>query len=231
MRQSHCEARAVCPLGPLQNNGRCVIPFNFKSRKQDIIEEDPERHAHPVGDGEPQTSDNLRAPKRLRIFDADIKKFGYTEGCPRCDFVRKGQNMRARGTRHNEECRERLYREMREAGVEKLQRADLEDSTRTKTQSKRSKRKVEEPSEVVDAPMEPLDDPIIPEVSTERPNDDEPDAMRDDFDTTNFHEEVDAGFGDDNNLEVDYDGDDIIDPADHVMTQIMDVLQTLGVRC
>ena len=109
-----------------------ITPFDFKTRNQDAIEEDPDPHAHP----EPKPVDaEGKMSKRLKIFDNGIQKFGYTEGCQRCDFVRKGQTIQARGTRHTEECRMRLYEAMREAKVEKTKRAaDLEDSNRTKTQ-------------------------------------------------------------------------------------------------
>ena len=100
-----------------------VTSFDCKSNTQDLIEEDPEPHSHP----DPQTpKEGQRAPKRLRIYDADLKTFGYTDGCPRCNFIKRGQTVLAGGTRHDEECRQRLYHEMREAGTEKLKSADLE---------------------------------------------------------------------------------------------------------
>lgn len=81
-----------------------VTPFDFKSRNQDIIEEDPEPHSQP--EPKPPLADD-RPSKRLKIFESDLKTFGHTEGCPCCDFAKKGQTLRARGTRHNE-CRHRL---------------------------------------------------------------------------------------------------------------------------
>ena len=50
---------------------------------------------------------------------------------------------------------------MREAGTEKLKRADLEDANRTRIQPKKILKKREDITEdtpAVDAPMEPLDD-------------------------------------------------------------------------
>ena len=201
-----------------------VTPFDFKSRNQDIIEEDPDPHAHP----EPQPVDTeAKAQARLKIFDTDLRLYGYTEGCQRCQFVHKGQTIRARGVRHNEECRQRLYQSMREAGVEKVKRADLEDTGRTQTQNKKGARKVEVPDvevPVIEAPMEPIDDPLM---EVEQTINNDPNGMHDHFDTSNFHDEVNADMGGD--LEIDYDGDEVEDPNDHVMSPIMDVLQTLGV--
>ena len=59
-------------------------------------------------------------------------------------ILKRGQIVLAGGTRHNEECRQRVYQEMREAGTEKLKRADLEHASRTQTQNKKSGKKVEE---------------------------------------------------------------------------------------
>ena len=111
----------------------------YKSHHQDVIEEDPEPHSHP----EPKPGDDaIRISKRVRIFDSDLKDFGYTENYPRCTFVRCGQPLRARGTRHSEECRASLYDAMREAGTEKLKRADLEDEHRTRIQPEKIPRSV-----------------------------------------------------------------------------------------
>ena len=50
-----------------------TTPFEFKTKAQDIIEEDPDPHAHP----EHKHSDaDPRAPRCLRIHDKDLVKFG-----------------------------------------------------------------------------------------------------------------------------------------------------------
>ena len=82
-----------------------ITPFDFKTRNQDAIEEDPDPHAHP----EPKPVDaEAKMSKRLKISDNDIRKSGYTEGCQRCDFFRKGQTIQAHGTRHHEKSRMRF---------------------------------------------------------------------------------------------------------------------------
>ena len=116
---------------------------------------------------------------------------------------------------------------MREAGTEKLKRADLEDANRTRIQPKKIPQKrgeITEDNPAVDAPMEPLDDTMIGEDSDapvlEPMN--EPDDM---IDTSNFHEEVNDDIG-----RVEYEGPDLHDPdQDHIMSTMMDVLQTCGV--
>jgi hypothetical protein len=199
-----------------------VTPFDFKSKAQDLIEEDPEPHSHP--DPQPP-KESQRSPKRLRIYDADLKNLGYTDGCPRCNFIKRGQIVLAGGTRHNEECRQRVYQEMREAGTEKLKRADLEHASRTQTQSKKSGKKVEEvPMNVHDAPMEPLEIDMNVVAPASAPGDH---SMRDVLDTYDFHEEVDEAL--DGAFDIDYNGDDVEDSPDTVMNPLMDVLQTLGV--
>jgi hypothetical protein len=116
---------------------------------------------------------------------------------------------------------------MREAGTEKLKRAELEDVHRTRIQPKKILKKREEIIEevpAVDTPMEPLDDTIIGEDSdaTVLEPMNEPDDM---LDTSNFYEEVNDDIG-----RVDYEGPDLHDNMeDHIMSTMMDVLQTCGV--
>jgi hypothetical protein len=114
---------------------------------------------------------------------------------------------------------------MREAGTEKLKRADLEHASRTQTQSKKHGKKVEEvPIDVHDAPMEPHEVDVRVEAPVSAPEDH---SMRDDLDTYDFHEEVDEAL--DGAFDVAYNGDDLEDSPDTVMKPLLDVLQTLGV--
>ena len=203
-----------------------ITPFEFKTRAQDVIEEDPDPHNH----SEPKVTDgDKKSMRRLKLYDKDLAGFGYTEGCPRCDFVRRGQLVRARGVRHTEECRERIYDAMRKAGTEKLQRADLEGAGRTITKAKRLAERAEQPTDDAplpdatgETPMEGLDDAA---------GDDLPPASGDDmFDTTNFYEEVNADVDADPSTYVEWEGEDLMDSTDdHVMSPLMDILQTVGV--
>ena len=56
-------------------------------------------------------------PRRVRITMKDLKRYGFTGGCPRCADLELG---RARSTKnHNEECRSRLYKKFQEETHEK----------------------------------------------------------------------------------------------------------------
>ena len=159
--------------------------------------------------------------RRLKIFDADLKKLGYTDGCPRCAYVKRGQMVRAKGTRHSEQCRDRVYQAMREAGVDKIKQADEDHSERT--QSKRSGQKAEAQDVAIEVPMEPVEEPIAEPITIDDAPDTNPnDHNTMDLDTENFFNEVN------DDLDIDHDGDEFIEDFD-VMSPLMDVLQTLGV--
>ena len=60
-----------------------------------------------VDDKAREASDKIR--RRIRITKADLVKYGYTDGCPRCSDLRGG----AKDSTHNhtEDCRFRVYGE------------------------------------------------------------------------------------------------------------------------
>ena len=98
------------------------------------------------------------------MFDADVKRFGLTESCQRCEYIRQNKPLLARGVRHNEECRERIYEALRAAGSERVQRADLEDSSRTVTKSRRAR----DPPVEVDVEDKPADAPMAEDFTIQR---------------------------------------------------------------
>ena len=115
---------------------------------------------------------------------------------------------------------------MRADGTEKLQRADLEDSARTQTRSRKPKEPSQPPvndsmdvqTNIEDAPAEPLGDGVA---NDETPHEHEPTIVDD---TVNFYDEVNDA------LEVEWDDEDLRDSeGDHLMSPLVDVLQTLGV--
>ena len=77
-----------------------------------MIEIDPEKHAQ-------QTID-LEVHKRIRITRADLDKYGYTDGCPRCEAIKAGNHATEKN--HTEWCRIRVYGEREKAGDPKRQR-------------------------------------------------------------------------------------------------------------
>ena len=207
-----------------------VTPLTFKSGALDKIEEsaDPHTHPEPAADA----GDTQRQSRRLKLMDSDVKRFGLTDSCPRCAYLRQNQPLLARGVRHNEECRERIYEALRAAGAEKIQRADLEDSSRTATKTRKPRdpppdpppeEKIEDVPMPTDAPSEPID------IQIDTPHNDEPTVHEYQVDDTfNFHEEIDEDLG--NNIEVDWDEEELRDSdGDHVMSTMINVLQTNGV--
>ena len=206
-----------------------TTPLTFKANALDRIEEHAEPHVHP----EPVTDaqDTPRQMRRLKLLDADIKRFGLTESCPRCEYLRQNKPLLARGVRHNEECRERIYEKLRESGAEKVQRADLEGASRTATKARKS----HDPSIELPHPEERHGDaPMLEDAPTEpliNPATSHDETIDDDFqvdDTYNFHEEVNQEL--DNGLEVEWDGELLHDPdGDHMMSTLINVLQTNGV--
>ena len=201
-----------------------VSPLTFKIGTLDKIEEQSEPQAHT----QPNPDDAETAPqrRRLQISDVDILKYGYTESCQRCRYQQQGQTLLARGVRHNEACRKRIYDALREDGAKKMQRADL-DPSRTQTKGKKSPEAnpVEAQPTLDEAPTEPLVEmaDIEPDVTPRN----EPEQVMVE-DTQHFYEEVDKAMGD--SLEVDWTGGELHDPDnDHVMSSMIDVLQTVGV--
>ena len=108
-----------------------TTPLTFRSGALDKIEESHAPHTHVESSDEP--TDAPRQMRRLRIMDADVRRFGFTDSCQRCEYLKQNKPLLARGVRHNEDCREKIYDALRAAGSEKVQRADLEDTARTST--------------------------------------------------------------------------------------------------
>ena len=56
--------------------------------------------------------DQSTGPRRVRITVADLKKYGFTDGCPRCTNLAV-ENWKYKGG-HNEECRARMYKHFKQ---------------------------------------------------------------------------------------------------------------------
>ena len=52
----------------------------------------------------------------------DLERHGFTAGCRRCILMREGRS--ARGVHHRKECRERVEKAMKEAGDQRVERAE-----------------------------------------------------------------------------------------------------------
>ena len=63
-----------------------------------------------------------RGPYPVYIQKGDLVRYGYSEGCAKCDRLRAGHP--ASGFRHSEACRRRIERELREAGDRRIEAAE-----------------------------------------------------------------------------------------------------------
>ena len=82
------------------------------NREYEAVEESLEPHAIPEDDqaarlDDPQVQEDVS--KRVRITQADLTKYGYSEGCPRCNDLQAGHRKSGKG--HSEACRIRMYGE------------------------------------------------------------------------------------------------------------------------
>ena len=116
-----------------------VTPMNFKMGALDHIEESPNPQEHPDAVGEPtdDAANDAQQMRRVRMFDGDVHKYGFTDSCPRCQALKMNHHHRAKLLRHSEECREHIYESLRAAGARKVVDADTSDLTRTRTKARK----------------------------------------------------------------------------------------------
>ena len=65
-----------------------------------------------AGEGEPDVPEAHPVPRRVRITAKDLKKHGYTPGCPRCADLEYGKADSRKN--HNDVCRARMYKKFEE---------------------------------------------------------------------------------------------------------------------
>ncbi len=58
------------------------------------------------------------APRRMRITNKDLEKFGFAAGCPGCRAASRGSTA----VGHTDECRKRIAGELEKAGGERVER-------------------------------------------------------------------------------------------------------------
>ena len=199
----------------------------MKGRRLDVIEEDIAPHEMvDAPTMEEQEDREIRVPPRLRISLNDLKKFGFTPGCPKCNMHSANQHERARGMPHTEECRLRIYKAMENEGSQKLKNALAQGRAR-----------ISEPKDADDIPLreDPLErmDDIPPPSPLTRSEVHGEDIEIDD--THNDEDDIAELFGDFDEPEADMDnGDDGTNGDDNAMyvatcmKAIADNLQTLG---
>ena len=121
---SRWSAQAVLKIRGTPSCFRPSSPTDSDAAIEELL--DP----HANADNDPDLMDAMddeqekaRHQKQIRITQKDLATFGYTEGCRRCDEMRRGvshKNSKCRD--HTDECRLRLYLAYKEGNHEKYNR-------------------------------------------------------------------------------------------------------------
>lgn len=82
-------------------------PIHENTKDIDSIEEADRPHAPP---DLPQDADNddqrlASDHRQLRITKRDLRRYGYTSHCPKCNLDKLNQDGRAQAFHHTERCR------------------------------------------------------------------------------------------------------------------------------
>ena len=209
-----------------------ATPMDFKTRNLDIIEQGPEPHAHSSED--PANAEDDSAPlakgRRIQVTPQHLQEYGYTPGCHRCLMHRQGQHARAKHSRHNETCRNRIYAEIR--STQNLQ-PEEEQRLAAKAQ-KEPKRKEAIPEDAQPDTPKATKQPGVQDASPMEETGDH-EAMEHqevrDVDASEMEELDNADVQFQDSTEFSQEVDDAMEDTDHEteMVAMMDVLQTLGV--
>lgn len=222
-----------------------MTPLNEHTRWLDKLEAREAPHSF---DAAVTDSDTSQAPWRtVRIAFADLKKYGFSDICPRRACHQTGSHARAKHHRHSETCRARIYQALRDDDASKVRSAPpertstslksiLKKKTGDATASRDGASKDSALPSGKDSPLPAHDVPNSDDdISRIDPADFGPDVPADaaprspdlcspsdlEDDTTDFFKVVDADR-------------DMVDNArlledDHSMFALLDVLQCLGV--
>ena len=124
------EVRAVQRVPLVERWSReAVEAVDVWPRRLEPAQEVPEARAIPEAappegahaPDEPRPAER-RGPNPVYIQKSDLVRYGYSEGCVKCDRLRAGRP--AGGFRHSEACRRRIERELREAGDRRIEAAE-----------------------------------------------------------------------------------------------------------
>ena len=78
----------------------CATPLQERPTSLDTIEAEPNPHDHPETEQPPEDAESIRAKRRLKIELRDLKRHGYSPGCPKCDLYRRGKTDAAKKEHH-----------------------------------------------------------------------------------------------------------------------------------
>ena len=131
-------ARAMVRLVPrrrwdmTQLGNITTMPMDHKTKHLDVIEQEPDPHAYaPVEATEDDDAAQLKR-RRMIVTWQNLQEFGFTPNCRRCSLHRQGLHARAKHCRHNEDCRSRIYQEVRA----KMRTVDPEEERRLEVRKK-----------------------------------------------------------------------------------------------
>ena len=200
-----------------------AFPSELKTKNLDIIEQSTEPQTHAREEEESGEIPEVNT-RRMQVTVEHLQKHGFTDGCQRCAFHRRGSHARAKRSRHTPACRERIYQAVREA---------LKDATPEEERRLRGKLKLHDEPKHAEVPADvPADVPATPRMDA--PEDDDMEAGEQDIDIKDApipdigDENMDEGVDDEPDAEHEMDHDEL-DAENFEMTAMMDVLQTLGV--
>ena len=196
-----------------------ALPMDFKTRQLDIIEQGSEPHAHETTEDDQKEDDSMPPSKtrRVQVTWKQLQQYGYTEGCHRCSLHRQGLHARARHARHNEDCRSRIYQEIRTSSKDIQPEEERRLVVKPKP-TKEPKHDEEVPDAAAETPRD-LGDAAMDEATVNEANEHMGvESQTADNDTTEFFQEVDDAMA-----------EEAEDSPDTEMAAMLDVLQTLGV--
>ena len=202
------------------------VPMDFKTKDYDIIEEEASPHTHPEENEDLELNEPLS--RRRQITAQHLRDYGYSDRCRRCAYHKQGLHARAKHLRHDEACRSRIYKAIRDARGPGTEEEDKRLEARSKSH------KVQDEPKPVVTPETPRDASIAmedaPAVDLELPEEAQDIGsdlhMADVEDSYEFYKEVDAA---DDELMDNSQLNDDLGSGDHEMVALMDILQTLGV--
>ena len=125
-----------------------TTPLTESTRYFDSLESKTDPHEFPAEDRQPDLGHDPTR-RRVKITLKDLQTYGYSPHCPKCALHRDGQHRRARFHGHTEQCRQRLYDLMSDAGENKIVNADAD---RKKTTAHRPDSSMTSPTPTPETP-------------------------------------------------------------------------------
>ena len=103
-------------------------PWNFNPKKEEQEGAAPEVipfEPKPDEEREPELVSKY-VPRGVKMTKAEIAEYGYTKGCRKCEFMRRGDASHP-SLGHSQECRQRIEAEMRRGNSQRKRRMEEAD--------------------------------------------------------------------------------------------------------